>query len=106
VIEANGKYVMPGGIDVHSHPVYEDDLGGLSFSAAHGGTTTLIHFAYAKPGMKLVDTIKQYQEEGSRKSYLDFGLHGTLFDPATQIERDPQPSISGSRSRCSWPTQN
>jgi dihydropyrimidinase len=86
VIDASGKYVMPGVIDVHVHPVYEDDMGGLSFTAAHGGITTLIHFAYAKPGMKLVETIKNYQEEGLQKSYLDFGIHGTLFDPSSQIE--------------------
>jgi dihydropyrimidinase len=90
VIDATGKYVMPGVIDVHVHPVYEDDLGGLSFTAAHGGTTTLIHFAYAKPGMKLIDTIRKYQEEGLEKSYLDFGIHGTLFDPSSQIEEIPK----------------
>ena len=90
VIDASGKYVMPGVIDVHVHPVYEDDMGGLSLTAAHGGTTTLIHFAYAKPGMKLVDTIKKYQEEGLQKSYLDFGIHGTLFDPSSQIEEIPK----------------
>ena len=90
VIDASGMYVMPGVIDAHVHPVYEDDMGGSSFSAAHGGTTTLIHFAYAKPGMKLVDTIKQYQEEGLRKSYLDFALHGALFDPSSQIEEIPE----------------
>lgn len=89
VIDASGKYVMPGVIDGHVHPVYEDDLGGASLTAAHGGVTTLIHFAYAKPGMKLIDTIKQYQEEGFKKSYLDFGIHGTLFDPANQIEEIP-----------------
>jgi N-acyl-D-aspartate/D-glutamate deacylase len=33
-INASGKYVMPGVIDVHVHPVYEDDLGGLSYTAA------------------------------------------------------------------------
>ncbi len=89
-IDASGQYVMPGVIDVHVHPVYEDDLGGLSFTAAHGGTTTLIHFAYAKPGLKLIDTIKRYQEEGLQKSYLDFGIHGTLFDPSSQIEEIPK----------------
>ncbi|MCX8116579.1 MAG: dihydropyrimidinase [Desulfobacterota bacterium] len=90
VIDASEKYVLPGVIDVHVHPVYEDDMGGASFSAAHGGVTTLIHFAYAKPGMKLIDTIRQYQEEGAQKSYLDFAIHGTLFDPATQIEEIPK----------------
>jgi dihydropyrimidinase len=89
IIDASGKYVIPGVIDAHVHPVYEDDVGGLSLTAAYGGVTTLIHFAYAKPGMKLIDTIKQYQEEGSKKSYLDFGIHGTLFDPANQIEEIP-----------------
>jgi dihydropyrimidinase len=86
VIDATGKYVMPGVIDVHVHPVYEDDMGGLSLTAAYGGTTTLIHFAYAKPGMKLIDTIKKYQGEGTQSSYLDFGIHGALFDPPSQIE--------------------
>ena len=90
VIDASGKYVMPGAIDVHVHPVYEDDMEGTSFTAAHGGTTTLIHFAYAKPGMKLIDTIKKYQGEGTRNSYLDFGIHGTIFDPPSQIDEIPK----------------
>jgi len=90
VIDASGKYVMPGVIDVHVHPVYEDNMGGLSLTAAHGGTTTLVHFAYAKPGTKLIDTIKKYQEEGSQNSFLDFGIHGALFDPSSQIGEIPK----------------
>jgi dihydropyrimidinase len=90
VINASGMYVMPGVIDVHVHPVYEDDLGGASVTAAYGGTTTLIHFAYAKPGMKLIDTIKNFQDEGLQKSCLDFGIHGALFDSSSQIQEIPR----------------
>ena len=90
VIDASGRYVMPGVIDVHVHPVYEDDMRDLSFAAAHGGTTTLVHFAYAKPGTKLIDTIKKYLEEGSRNSFLDFGIHGAMFDPSSQIADIPK----------------
>jgi len=90
VIDASRKYVFPGIIDVHVHPVYEDDMGGVSYTAAFGGTTTLIHFAYAKPGMKLIETIEKYKEDGLKQSYLDFGLHGTLFDPASQIKEIPK----------------
>jgi dihydropyrimidinase len=90
LIDARGKYVMPGVIDVHIHPVYEDNMKGVSLLAAYGGTTTLLHYAYAKPGMKLIDTIKRFQQDGLENSYLDFGIHGSLFDPATQIEEIPK----------------
>jgi dihydropyrimidinase len=89
-IDASGKYVMPGALDVHVHPVYEDDLGGVSVTAAHGGITTLIHYAYAKPGMKLLDLISQFKEGGQKKSCLDFAIHGALFDPARQVEEIPK----------------
>jgi dihydropyrimidinase len=90
LIDASGKYVLPGVIDVHTHPVYEDDLGGVSITAAHGGTTTLIHYAYAKPGMKLVETIKEFKESGRKKSCLDFAIHGALFDPGNQAKEIPE----------------
>ena len=98
VIDASGKYVMPGVIDVHVHPVYEDDMGGLSFTAAHGGTTTLIHFAYAKPGMKLIDTIKKYQEEGLENLTLTLEFMERCLIQLLKLKRFQRPLTSESAS--------
>lgn len=94
-IDAAGKYVFPGIIDVHTHPVYLDDLQGTSEAAAHGGITTLIHYAYAKPGTKLMDAIKQFRADGEAGSVIDFALHGGLFDPEHQSEEIPEAVQAG-----------
>jgi len=88
-LDASGCYVLPGILDVHTHPVYLDDLHGLSVTAAHGGVTTLIHYAYAKPGTGLLETIRRFREEGEAGSVLDFALHGGLFDPKNQSHEIP-----------------
>ena len=95
VIDAAGTYVFPGVIDVHSHPVYMDDIRSLPVTAAHGGVTTLIHFAYAKPGTGLMETIHSFREEGESVSVLDFALHGGLFDPANQSAEVPEAFEAG-----------
>jgi len=94
-IDAAGKYVFPGIIDVHTHPVYLDDLQGTSEAAAHGGITTLIHYAYAKPGTRLMDAIKQFRADGEAGSVIDFALHGGLFDPKHQSEEIPEAVQAG-----------
>ena len=94
-IDAHGKYVLPGIIDVHTHPVYLDDLQGTSEAAAHGGITTVIHYAYAKPGTGLMEAINQFRQDGESGSVLDFALHGGLFDPEHQAEEIPMAVASG-----------
>jgi dihydroorotase-like cyclic amidohydrolase len=43
-IDATGKYVLPGAIDSHCHPVYADKMDQYSICAAYGGITTVIAF--------------------------------------------------------------
>lgn len=95
VIDARGSYVLPGILDVHTHPVYLDDMGDLSITAAHGGVTTVIHYAYAKPGEGLLDTLRWFRAEGENNSVLDFALHGGLFDPQTQASDIPAAVAEG-----------
>jgi len=94
-VDATGCWVLPGIIDVHTHPVYLDDLNGLSVTAAHGGVTTVIHYAYAKPGEGLMDTLHRFREDGESRSILDFALHGGLFDPAHQSHEIPEGMAAG-----------
>lgn len=89
IIDASGRVVLPGAIDVHVHPVYLDDLEASSIAAAIGGITTLIHFAYAKPGHGLLDVVRSFREQGESGSVLDFALHGGLFEAARQAEEIP-----------------
>lgn len=90
VIDVDGCIVLPGLLDVHTHPVYVDDLESLPIAAAHGGVTTVIHYAYAKPGSGLVETIRRFRTEAEAVSILDFGLHGGLFDPPRQSGEIPE----------------
>lgn len=82
-IDASGKYVLPGIVDAHSHPVYADKLDTFSLSAAYGGITTVIPFygnlaAWGTTG-KTSEIIQKLIEEGERTSYLDFAIHAVFM---------------------------
>jgi len=89
VVDVSGRYVFPGVIDVHVHPVYLDSVEDCSRAAAFGGTTTLLHFAYARTGESLIENVTAMKEDGLAHSLLDFGLHGGLFEAARQLEEIP-----------------
>ena len=78
VVDATGKYIFPGIIDVHVHPVYLDDVEASSRVAAYGGTTTLLHFAYARTGDSLLQKVEEMLNDAAARSRLDFGLHGGM----------------------------
>ena len=81
-IDAGGKWVLPGIIDAHFHPVYADRIDTLSKAAATGGITTLIPYVGAVKawgqGGDLVESVKAFIDEGESTSILDFALHCTF----------------------------
>ncbi|MBS3784919.1 MAG: hypothetical protein KGY78_10805, partial [Anaerolineae bacterium] len=89
MIEVDGKYVFAGVIDVHVHPVYLDSVEGCSRVAAYGGTTTLLHYAYARTGDNLLEKVTEMKADGLANSRLDFGLHGGLFEAEKQLDDIP-----------------
>ncbi len=98
VVDARGKYILPGAIDVHVHPVYLDSVEHCSTLAAYGGTTTVIHFAYARTGESLLDKVEEMRADGLANSRLDFGLHGGMFEAPRQVPEIPKVMDLGVRS--------
>ncbi len=98
IVDVTGKYVFPGVIDVHVHPVYLDSVGYCSRVAAYGGTTTLLHFAYARTGESLVQKVDEMLEDGVAHSRLDFGLHGGMFEAPKQVPEIPRVMEMGVRT--------
>ena len=82
VIDATGKYVFPGIVDAHCHPVYADKIDTFSISAAYGGVTTIIPFIGNLPDWgssgKTSEIAKRLIEEWEKISYLDFAFHAAF----------------------------
>ena len=79
VIDAQGKYVLPGLIDCHLHvgPEY-DDWKTAPLAAAYTGLTTLLPFVTYDEGESLPGAAARLREEASALSVLDFGFHFIL----------------------------
>src|SRR6059058_1763238 len=82
VLEAMGKYVFPGGIDVHTHldmpfggTTSADDFETGTRAAAFGGTTTLIDFAIQYKGQSLRTAFDTWMSKASQKAVCDYAFH-------------------------------
>jgi dihydropyrimidinase len=87
VIDAAGKYVLPGGIDAHTH--MEMPFGGTfsvdtfetgTRAAAWGGTTTIIDFAVQAKGTTLLATLDKWHEKADGNCAVDYGFHMIVSD--------------------------
>jgi dihydropyrimidinase len=87
VIDASGKYVLPGGIDGHTH--MEMPFGGTfsadtfetgTRAAAWGGTTTIIDFAIQPKGGSLLGALDTWHGKAAGNCAIDYGFHMIVSD--------------------------
>ncbi|MGM9943365.1 MAG: dihydropyrimidinase [Lysinibacillus sp.] len=95
VIDASGKYVMPGGIDPHTHldmpfnnTVTDDDWESGTIAAAFGGTTTVLDFCLSAGETKLADAVAKWHAKAQGKAVIDYGFHLMITDFTPETEKE------------------
>ena len=84
-IDAQGRYILPGCVDVHVHTrdpglTHKEDFGTLSQAAAVGGVTTIMCQPTTAPPINTVDVLMQVLEDWPKKSVVDFAVQA-MADP-------------------------
>ena len=86
-IDASGKYLLPGGIDPHTHldmpfggTVTIDDVESGQTSAAFGGTTCHVDFIIQPHGSTFADALEEWRAKANGKQVIDMGYHMAVTD--------------------------
>lgn len=86
IIDAKGKYVIPGGVDVHTHFNLDvgiarsnDDFYTGTVAAACGGTTCIVdHMGFGPKGCNLQHQVNVYHGYADGNAVIDYGFHGVI----------------------------
>ncbi|MHA2043074.1 MAG: dihydropyrimidinase [Candidatus Thorarchaeota archaeon] len=95
MVDAKGKYVFPGGIDVHVHlqlpfsgTISADDFENGTKAAACGGVTTVLDFAIQTKGSSIMEAVEARRAEADPKVCVDYGLHAAITDWNDQTQKE------------------
>ena len=106
IIDAGGRFVLPGGIDAHCH-LDQPQAPGLaskgarmadgfrsgSISAAFGGTTTIIPFCVQHRGQSLTAAVADYHRRADGQSVTDYAFHLIVSDPTPAVLGQELPAL-------------
>ncbi|MED1791676.1 dihydropyrimidinase [Brevibacillus nitrificans] len=91
-IDATGCYILPGGIDPHTHldmpfggTVTSDNFFTGTKAAAFGGTTSIVDFCLTNKGESLQSAIATWHEKARGKAVIDYGFHLMVSDANDQV---------------------
>ncbi|MET9801028.1 dihydropyrimidinase [Streptomyces sp. NPDC006368] len=86
-IDATGKYVIPGGVDAHTHLDFpfggtfsSDDFESGTRAAAWGGTTTIVDFAVQTVGHGLREGLDAWHAKADGRCAIDYAFHMIVSD--------------------------
>ena len=92
VINAKGKYILPGAIDPHTHLAMpfmgthaQDDYETGTVAAACGGVTTVVDFDLQQKGESLLEAIERKKSWAEGKVAIDYSLHPAIMDPRPEV---------------------
>jgi dihydropyrimidinase len=95
VIDATGRYLFPGGVDVHTHmelpfggTFASDDFESGTRAAAWGGTTTIVDFAVQTIGEPMMAGYEAWREKSDGNCAIDYGFHMIVSDVNEQTLKE------------------
>jgi dihydropyrimidinase len=95
VIDAAGCYIVPGGVDVHTHLDMlvdgvrtADDFESGTRAAAWGGTTTIVDYAAQWKGGSLREAFEAWMARADGRAVVDFGFHMSIADLRPDVEAE------------------
>lgn len=95
VIDAGGKYVLPGVVDPHVHfglhaydAVTEDDFRSGTEAAACGGVTTIIDYAIPEKDESPWDAVQRREKEAAGKAVIDYSFHAQITSWDEKVRKD------------------